>query len=241
MVTESLRSDRKGSTYIKTARRFLRSIPIAGDILVKINNWLTAKSFDTSSRYWEDRYRSGGNSGPGSYGRLAMFKAQVIRDLVESLKIRSVAEFGCGDGNQLTLADYPSYVGYDVSDTVLDQCRRKFGNSPHFDFRNVSAYSGEQYDLSMSLDVIFHLVEDSVFEEYMARLFNAAGRYVLIYASDFDDSGEFGAHVRNRDFKPWIAKNRPDFRLERHIPNAFPFNGDHEQTSFCDFFLYQRT
>ncbi|TAT59972.1 hypothetical protein EGM92_29840 [Enterobacter cloacae] len=36
-------------------------------------------------------------------------------------------EFGCGDGNQLSLADYPRYTGFDISDHAI-QLYRKYKN-----------------------------------------------------------------------------------------------------------------
>ena len=47
--------------------------------------------------------------------RLAAFKAEVPNDFVRARGIDSVIEFGCGDGAQLALAEYPAYVGIDVS------------------------------------------------------------------------------------------------------------------------------
>src|ERR1041385_8036217 len=79
-----------------------------------------------SAQYWEARYREGGNSGDGSYGRLASFKAQVLNDFVARNQIRSVVEFGCGDGNQLSLAQYPKYLGLDVSPTAVLNCAARF-------------------------------------------------------------------------------------------------------------------
>lgn len=225
---------------MRSIKKFIRQTPVVGPSLGRLNRWLDARKFETSGDYWESRYRSGGNSGPGSYGRLAEFKADEINTIVAEKGIKTVAEFGCGDGNQLLLANYPHYTGFDVSETILHHCRIKFRGSENFVFRHVSDFKGEKFDLSMSLDVIFHLVEDEVFHAYMARLFDASRSYVIIYSSDFDDSGEFGAHVRNRDFKPWVAQNAPEFVLERRIPNPFVFNGDHEETSFCDLFLYKR-
>ena len=72
-----------------------------------------------SKNYWEEHYQAGGNSGSGSYGRLASFKALIINEFVSENQISSVIEFGCGDGNQLALANYPEYVGLDVSPTTI--------------------------------------------------------------------------------------------------------------------------
>src|SRR5678815_1312722 len=68
-----------------------------------------------SAEYWEERYREGGNSGSGSYNRLARYKADVLNKFVEDNNISSVIEFGSGDGAQLKLASYPRYIGVDVS------------------------------------------------------------------------------------------------------------------------------
>ena len=67
-------------------------------------------TFD-SAQYWRDRYRSGGNSGAGSYGRLADFKAEIVNAFVREHDVASVIEFGSGDGAQLALADYPTLSG----------------------------------------------------------------------------------------------------------------------------------
>ncbi len=73
-----------------------------------------------SAQYWRDRYRTGGNSGAGSYGRLASFKAEIINAFVREHNITSVIEFGCGDGLNSLLADYPTYLGFDVADESID-------------------------------------------------------------------------------------------------------------------------
>jgi hypothetical protein len=41
-----------------------------------------------------------------------------------------------------------------------------------------------RFDLELSLDVIYHLVEDEVFDAYMRSLFAHAGRFVVIYSSN---------------------------------------------------------
>lgn len=48
--------------------------------------------------YWLERYATGGNSGPGSKGRLAEFKATTMRDLVRVYHLKSIGDFGCGAG-----------------------------------------------------------------------------------------------------------------------------------------------
>ena len=83
-------------------------------------------SFPGSSSYWEQRYRQGGTSGPGSFGRLAEFKAETLNGFVARMGVQSVIEFGCGDGAQLALAEYPPYVGIDVAESSISACRQRF-------------------------------------------------------------------------------------------------------------------
>ena len=53
--------------------------------------------------YWKRRYDNGGNSGAGSYNRLAKFKAEIINGFVKSHMIKTVIEWGCGDGRSITI------------------------------------------------------------------------------------------------------------------------------------------
>ena len=86
------------------------------------------KSEINTAAYWETRYASGKNSGSGSYGRLAVFKAEIINDFCKKHNINTVIEWGCGDGNQLSLMNYPLYTGLDVSCTVIELCREHYAN-----------------------------------------------------------------------------------------------------------------
>jgi SAM-dependent methyltransferase len=134
------------------------------------------EEFTSSSEYWELRCKTGGNSGAGSYGRLARFKAEFLNRFVEEQHIKSVIEFGCGDGAQLELASYPSYTGVDVSVKAVDVCRSKFKGVSSKRFLHMNdVVSGTVADLSLSLDVIYHLVEDSTFDATCGSYLNRPG------------------------------------------------------------------
>lgn len=195
-----------------------------------------------SIAYWEKRYSAGGNSGVGSYGFFAEFKADVLNKFVADHEVRTVIEFGCGDGNQLGLANYPHYIGFDISETALSKCKELYQSDATKSFRLLSEYRGDKADLTLSLDVIYHLVEDSIFEKYMRLLFGASQRYVIIYSSDSDDNRDYeGTHVRHRKFTSWIQENLGAWRLAGHIPNRYPYRGDYQTGSFADFFIYEKT
>lgn len=203
---------------------------------------LKPSEFDDSRSYWEERYRRGGNSGAGSYNRLAEFKADVLNDFVATNGIESVIEFGSGDGAQLALARYPSYVGVDVSQTVIEATRHKFSADRSISFLHTSEVTdADKADLALSLDVIYHLVEDDVFGAYMHRLFDAGIKFVIVYASN-EDKPWSSPHVRHREFTRWVEANRADFVLAKRIPNAYPYSKkDPDNTSFADFYIFRRT
>ena len=209
------------------------------DLVAQKTNQYITPAF-SSSEYWENRYAQGKNSGAGSYGLLAQFKAEVINQFVNENSIMSVIEFGCGDGNQLTLANYPKYLGLDVSDTSINKCRVTFNGDSTKEFRLLNHYNGEKADLVLSLDVIYHLIEDHVFHKYMETLFKASNKFVIIYSSDMV-IGNTAEHVKHRKFTNWIKENKNDWNLFKFIKNKFPDHtgmGDIPNTSFCDFYVF---
>lgn len=220
-------------------------IPVFGDTL-RQQYWRfmdkkARQPFPGSREYWDRRYARDGNSGSGSYGRLALFKAEILNGFVAENGIGSVIEFGCGDGAQLQLGHYARYIGLDVSATAIARCRAMYATDQSKSFKLVDEYDGERAELSLSLDVIYHLVEDAVYSAYMRRLFDAAQRYVAIYSSNTDDNdGYEDTHVRHRQFTRWIEQQAPTWQLVKYIPNRYPYTGDYHETSFADFFIYGR-
>ncbi len=187
----------------------------------------------SSRDYWIERYNSGGNSGDGSQGRLAKFKAEVINSFVKENNIKTIIEFGCGDGRQLLLAEYPSYIGFDISYGALLRCIEIFAYDETKTF--ALHYNGEKAQLTLSLDVIYHLTEDDVYNDYMERLFNASTEFVIIYSSNYEEPQNY--HQRRRKFSDWI--NTKDWTLIKFIPNKYPYDGQ-SGTSLSDFYIYKR-
>ena len=196
-------------------------------------------SFQDSTRYWERNYARGGTSGEGSYGALGQAKADFLNGFVRHQGVRSVVEFGCGDGNQLSLASYPRYVGLDVSRTALDLCKRRFADDLTKSF---FLYDSDYFidragvltaDVALSLDVIYHLIEDPVFETYMTQLFAAGDRYVIVYATNITETSA-APHVRHRRFSSWVDDNCPQWRLAQETQG--PASG----AGRADFFVYER-
>jgi hypothetical protein len=192
--------------------------------------------YTSSTHYWEKRYREEGNSGSGSYGVPASYKAAILNKFVTDNNIIRVIEFGCGDGNQLKQFEFPSYIGLDVSITALEKCAHLFKDDltksffiyNHVGFvDNLNTFNA---DLTLSLDVIYHLLEDEVYEKYMRHLFSSSTRFVIIYAWDIE--GHKNRHVRHRKFTAWIERNIQNFNLLKTIENK-------DLQSACDFFIYE--
>lgn len=206
---------------------------------LKKTRWILKKKlarFPGSAVYWENRYVEKGDSGAGSYGKLSQFKAETVNGFIDEMNVETVIEFGCGDGNQLKLARYPGYLGFDVSKTAIMLCKEIFVFDETKAFRHMDAYNGEKAELALSLDVIFHLVEDDVFESYMTTLFGAAERYVIIYSSNTENNrGNQEKQIRHRRFSTWIESTQPTWQLIEHIPNKYPIEGEDNGGSFSDF------
>ena len=200
--------------------------------------------FNNSQDYWNKRYSAGGNSGEGSYGDLAKYKSDYINNLCSEENILNVIEFGCGDGNQTSLFNMMNYTGVDIVQECVDNCRRKlsprgytFLTSEEYDNNN----SKENYDLSISLDVIYHLVEDHVYQKYISDLLNASSKYCLIYSSNFESYDLTVAHVKHRKFVNDILDSMVGWKLIRNDQN--PFGKIHDSKkygSFASFFLFEK-
>jgi len=204
--------------------------------LRSIRSILARLRYPGSRRYWERRYAQGGDSGAGSSGVLAAYKATVLNDFVKKHKIRSVVELGCGDGQQLQLAEYPAYTGLDIAASAVARCTVLFAGDRSKKFVHYDPFHFEpadfQADMAISLEVIFHLTEENLYRLYLQHLFALSRRWVLIFSSDeADDTGGVFPHFRLRQFSKevpegWVLRQR--------------INNPHRDRSVSDFFVFER-
>ena len=214
-----------------------------GKIISKILSRNKSQNWTGSVDYWERRYERGGNSGAGSYNRLAEFKAEIINKFVKENEIDSVVEWGCGDGNQLSLAEYPHYVGIDVAQQAVNLCQDKFKDDKNKQFiwsGSPGFFYDKKADLALSLDVIYHLVEDETFDLYMRQLFESSKKFVCIYSCNDNNNKGMRPHVRHRKFTDWIDKNYGDnWEIVNIVKNKYPYDvKDVKNTSWSDFYFY---
>lgn len=182
---------------------------------------------DAITRYWERRYANGRNSGEGSTGNNAKFKAREVINVMTSERARSIIDWGCGDGKVAAriAARSKKYVGVDISSTVINRLRRKH---PKHQFYLHDAH-GTRCDLALSLDVLFHILDDDRYYKYLDNLFGSAKRLVLIHSTNRDEY--VNEHVRHRLITADIESRQPKWALVKSWQGI----------NTCQFFLYKRS
>jgi len=109
---------------------------------------------------------------------------------------------------------------------------------PQYFVDNVSLFKS---DLTLSLDVIYHLIEDNVFNKYMQDLFSTSKKYVMIYASNTNTNKIIQSqHVKHRNFSEWVTKNLLEWKLIKKINNKYPLKCNEKEESFADFYIYKK-
>lgn len=183
--------------------------------------------------YWEGRYASGSDSGPGSRGATAAAKADYVNRVVAEYEVRSLVDWGCGDGAQAAQLDVEHYLGVDLSTTAIARC---LANLPERQFLRLDPTTSVQVsivaEMALSMDVMFHLVTDDDFHAYLDRLFDSATRVVVVYSTDYDAPAV--GHMHRREFTPTVAARFPDWRLAAH---TIPATADPEEACF---YVYER-
>jgi trans-aconitate methyltransferase len=205
-----------------------------------VARWIPLAGFKNSQDYWKQRYKLGGDSGVGSMGEAASHKASVLNAFVVHQKVSSIIEFGCGDGRQLELAKYPEYLGVDISQDAISQCRKRFLGDHTKSFKISQDFAFETSDLTLSIDVIFHLVEDATYDSYLAQLFAASTRFVVLYSSDVETSVGNFQHVRHRAVSRDIERRFPDFVRMKEMEHSFPPPVAFNRGVPTKFLVYQR-
>lgn len=149
---------------------------------------------------------------------MADFKAQVLNSFIKEHSISRCIEFGCGDGNQLSLLEVPSYLGFDVAPGAVELCIEKYrgDDSKSFVLYDPKHFVNNSFigaELTLSMDVILHLIEEEIYSEYMGALFGASSKYVAIFTTATDiQPSKMASHNKFRDHRPWVREFAPNFR-----------------------------
>lgn len=184
-----------------------------------------------SKNYWNDRYTRGETSGAGSYNEFAIYKANIINNFIKNNRIKTIIDYGSGDGNQLKLINTENikYTGIDTSAFIISKCKEIFKDDMTKTFINSDDINNEfKADLVLSCDVVYHLIEDHIYTDYINKLFNMSDKYVIIYApnKNYDEA----IHVKKREFIEYIFDNFKKFNLVQRIQGK----------KYCPFYIFQK-
>lgn len=64
----------------------------------------------------------------------------------------------------------------------------------------------DKFNLTLSLDVLYHIINLSDFKEYLDNLFNLSSKYVIILTLNKDINPK-AKHMIHREFTKYIPKN----------------------------------
>ena len=203
------------------------------------------RDWDGVLRYWKNRHRRGRGHwesvGRGSVGKLARYKAGLVNELVQEVDAVRIVDLGCGDGRQADRFHVPEYVGLEVSEHAVAEARKRLAKHP-----NRTAHVWEPSDLlpetgciALSMDVVFHLVDDELHDAYMRALFQAGTKAVAIYSTDYE--GEPQGHMRHRNVSRWVEENIQGWKRTQAVPPPWP-NSEHPQNgSDCWWLVWEPT
>lgn len=175
-------------------------------------------------KYWNDRYLNGGNSGNGSYGDSSEYKARVINNIIIENDIELISDYGCGDGNQISLfKNYKTYFGYDVSEFIIEKCKNIFSGITNM-FFTTNIIEMPKSDMCISLDVIYHLKDNKALKNYISTVFNKSNKLVVIYSTNYDYYNPKYPHVIHHNFSKIINSYHKKFELIETLVNPLENN-----------------
>nr|BFF27640.1 hypothetical protein GCM10025732_56050 [Glycomyces mayteni] len=206
------------------------------------------KEFPGSAAYWEKRYADGGNSGGGSRGTNAEFKAEVLNKFTAEHGIESVIEFGCGDGEQLSSPSTPLPRVRRVADAAAPHhgaVRRR----PHEELcalrrrqlRRPGRVHHRRHGDVARRDLPPHRGQ-GLRPAPQARLRGRPPQRRPVHRRRERPlaGGRVRPHVRIRPVLKDVEERFPEWRLRERIANPRPWSEFGADGSIADFFIYER-
>jgi len=177
--------------------------------------------------YWELRYKGDGTSGVGSYGQYFKFKSTILNQFILDKNIKNIFDYGCGDCNQLAGLNLNNviYYGSDISDFIIEKHKKIYeGSNFNFIYDNEIDNQGK-FELVLSLDVIYHIVTDENYYQYIKNIKKLSDKYIIIYSSNDDSIESLVHHVKHRSFLNDILDGG-EFELINIIRNIHDVSAD---------------
>lgn len=135
------------------------------------------------SRLWGGDDHSALSSGPGSTGRYAQEYCDLLKGLLASHRIESLADLGCGDFNtgKLVSACVSRYIGLDIAQKIIDANTRAYAReNVRFLQADIANDELPTADAAILRQVLQHLTN----AEANAVLENALRTYALVFVTE---------------------------------------------------------
>ena len=133
------------------------------------------------------------------------------------------------------------YASYIDNGLVGDSVRQNINEEMVFGLDQFETYQKKfSAELVLSLDVIYHLVEDDVYCKYLTNVFSSAKKFVVIYSTNEEVPGILHSrHVRHRNFTRHIEEWFPAWELKDTLKNNQLKSYTKGNGPSVDFFVFQ--
>jgi hypothetical protein len=176
------------------------------------------KNFDYKA-YWNNRYINNWNSWKWSYWENALFKANFINNFIKENNITTVTEFWVWDWNNLELYNIKNYEGLDISEKAIEICKDKFKDDKTKVFSVLNDWE-YQAELTLSLDVTFHIFPKNEWKNYINRVIDSAVRFAIFYS--FPKWTANAPHLNDYNFEEYLKelskRNKFTYYKDASIP-----------------------
>jgi len=129
-------------------------------------------------KYWDNRYRTGGNSGSGSISRNRDWKWEIIKKYCNDLN--NIIDVGCGDLLFWEGKDCKNYLGIDISPFVI-QKNKELRKNWQFICDSADIQQDIKAKIVFCFDVLFHIMDERVYKKILENLTYYSEDLIFVY------------------------------------------------------------
>jgi 2-polyprenyl-3-methyl-5-hydroxy-6-metoxy-1,4-benzoquinol methylase len=191
-----------------------------------------AELWDRRHRQLDD-LRSGGHAGYDAGSNEILYAVrlgrliEIVGDLTHTGAPLRVLDAGCGKGwFARAMGRFGHRVdGVDISPHAVEMCRRLGGRNEHYATASLEKWRPPYlYDVVYSVDVLFHIVDDQLWERTILNLSSVVRWAGLLVVSehDADQDRSWSDYQRTRALSRYQKLLEPrGWRYETFVPNGF--------------------
>jgi len=152
------------------------------------------------------------------------FKSNIINNFNEKNKIKSIIDYGFyNNSNEIKLINTRNklYIGLDVNKTNIQKCKKIFKNDKTKKFINLDEITNTnnnlRADLVLSFNIIYNLLDEKIYKQYIENIFLMSKKYVIIYSPNLN------YNIKKINFIEYIFENCHQFNLIEIVKNKSPY------------------